>query len=184
AHDLLPLPYTDETIEHVAGRVREVQDALERPILLENVSSYLTYHDSRFTEWEFLAAVVERADSYVLLDVNNIYVSAFNHRFDPLEYLRAIPVERVVQFHLAGHSDRGSHLLDTHDHPIVDPVWDLYAEAVRRFGSLSTLIERDDAIPEFPEVAAEAERARRVQWQIDAESDRDRRHDLAADQRA
>jgi len=184
AHDLLPLPYTEETIEHVARRVREVQDFLERPILLENVSSYLTYQASRLSEWEHLAAVAERSGCYILLDVNNIYVSAFNHRFDPLEYLRGVPADRVVQFHLAGHTDKGNHLLDTHDHPIIDPVWSLYAEAVKRFGPLTTLIERDDHIPEFPEVAAEAARARAIQLEVDAESHRDAGNLLAADQRA
>jgi uncharacterized protein (UPF0276 family) len=170
AHDLLPLPYTEETIDHVASRIRTVQDFLERPILLENVSSYLSYQDSVFTEWDCLAEVARRADCCLLLDVNNVYVSAFNHRFDALEYLDAMPIERVVQFHLAGHTNKESHLLDTHDHPIVDGVWSLYAHAVRRFGSLSTSIERDERIPELPEVAAEAERARRIQLEIDAES--------------
>lgn len=184
AHDLLPLPYTEETIRHVAARVRTVQDFLERPLLLENVSSYLTYCDSTFQEWEFLAEISRRADSFILLDVNNIYVSAFNHGFDALEYLRGIPLDRVVQFHLAGYTDEGTHLLDTHDHPITDPVWRLYAEAVRRFGPLSTLIERDDRIPELPEVAAEAEAARRIQLQIDAETDRHSTALLAADSRA
>ncbi len=184
AHDLLPLPYTEETIAHVAERVKRVQDFLERPILIENVSSYLSYQDSIFAEWECLAEIALRADCYLLLDVNNVYVSAFNHRFDAVEYLRAIPVERVVQFHLAGHTDNGNHLLDTHDHPIVDPVWRLYAEAVRRFGSLSTLIERDEHIPEFPEVAAEAEHARQIQWEVDGRSRRDPSDPLAADHRA
>ena len=184
AHDLLPLPYTEETIEHVASRVRTVQDFLERPILLENVSSYLTYRDSVFTEWDCLAEVARRADCYLLLDVNNVYVSAFNHRFDAIEYLDAMPTERVVQFHLAGHTNKESHLLDTHDHPIVDGVWSLYAHAVRRFGPLSTLIERDEHIPELPEVAAEADAARRIQLEIDAESRGHSADLLAADQRA
>ncbi len=170
AHDLLPLPYTEETIDHVVARVRAVQDFLERPLVLENVSSYLTYRDSTIPEWEWVAEIARRADCYLLLDVNNVYVSAFNHRFDPLEYLRGIPVDRVVQFHLAGHTDNGSHLLDTHDHPIGDPVWQLYREAVRRFGPLSTLIERDDRIPELSVVAAEAEAARRIQLEIDGQA--------------
>ncbi|MGH7857797.1 MAG: multinuclear nonheme iron-dependent oxidase, partial [Candidatus Binatia bacterium] len=129
----------------------------------ENVSSYLTYTASTVPEWEFLTEVVRRADCYVLLDVNNIYVSSFNHRFDPIDYLNGVPVERVAQFHLAGHTDNGNHLLDTHDHDVPDPVWRLYEEAVRRFGPVSTLIERDDRIPEFPETAAEAEHARGIQ---------------------
>jgi len=184
AHDLLPLPYTEETIEHVVARVRLVQDFLERPIVLENVSSYLTYRDSTGSEWDCLAEIARRADCYILLDVNNVYVSAFNHRFDAMDYLLAIPVDRVVQFHLAGHTDNGTHLLDTHDHPIIDPVWRLYAAAVRRFGPLSTLIERDDHIPELPEVAAEAEHARRIQKQVDDEAFAEPRAFLADDQRA
>ena len=184
AHDLLPLPYTEETIDHVVRRVRTVQDFLERRILLENVSSYLTYRDSTLSEWQCLAEVARRADCLLLLDVNNVYVSAYNHRFDAREYLDAVPVERVAQFHLAGHTRNESHLLDTHDHPIVDEVWDLYAHALRRFGALSTLIERDDRIPEFPEVAAEAEAARRIQLEVDAESGRDATRVLAADHRA
>jgi uncharacterized protein len=183
AHDLLPLPHTEATIEHVASRVRAVQDILERPIVLENVSSYLTYRESDLTEWDFLAEIARRTGCFILLDVNNVYVSSFNHRFDPLDYLRGIPVDRVVQFHLAGHTDKGTHLLDTHDHPIIDPVWRLYAEAVRRYGPLSTLIERDDRIPEFSEVAAEAKEARRIQAEIYGEAHTDSGRLLAVDQR-
>jgi len=161
-HDLLPLPYTEEAVRHVAERVRQVQDALGRRILLENVSTYLEYQHSTMPEWEFLRAVVEQADCGILLDVNNIFVSAFNHGFSSSAYLQAIPVERVHQFHLAGHSDRGAYLHDTHDHPVPDGVWALYAEAVRRFGAVSTLVEWDDHIPEFPVVHAEALRARRL----------------------
>ncbi len=160
-HDLLPLPYTEEALRRVAARIREVQEILERPILIENVSSYMEFTISTLSEWEFLAAVAEEADCGILLDINNIYVSAFNHRFDPLVYIDAIPVERVVQFHLAGHSDHGTYLLDTHDHPVREEVWSLYEYAVRRFGEVSTLIEWDDNIPEFTELAATAERAGR-----------------------
>ena len=160
-HDLLPLPYTEEALRHVARRIREVQEILERRILIENVSSYMEFTTSTLSEWEFLAAVTEEADCGILLDINNIYVSAFNHRFDPLVYIDAIPAERVVQFHLAGHSDHGTYLLDTHDHPVRDEVWSLYEYAVRRFGEISTLIEWDDNIPEFPELAAAADDARR-----------------------
>ncbi len=159
-HDLLPLPYTDDTVTHVARRIRDTQDMLERHILIENVSSYLSYTHSTLTEWEFLAAVAETADCGILLDINNIFVSAFNHRFDARRYIDAIPIERVVQFHLAGHSDHGAYLLDTHDHPIRAEVWDLYEYAVRRFGPVATLIERDDNIPEFEELQAEANEAR------------------------
>jgi len=160
-HDLVPLPYTEEALRHVVRRIREVQEFLERPILIENVSSYMEFTTSTLSEWEFLASVAEEAGCGILLDINNIYVNAFNHRFDPQVYIDAIPAERVVQFHLAGHSDHGTYLLDTHDHPVRDEVWSLYEYAVRRFGEVSTLIERDDNIPEFAELAASAEEARR-----------------------
>ena len=160
-HDLLPLPYTEETVRYVAGRIREVQDVLERTMLIENVSSYMAFRASRLTEWEFLSAVAEEADCAILLDINNIFVSAFNHRFDARGYIDAVPADRVVQFHLAGHSDHGSYLLDTHDHPIRPEVWALYEHAVRRFGRIPTLIEWDDNIPEFEVLAAAADEARR-----------------------
>jgi uncharacterized protein (UPF0276 family) len=159
-HDLLPLPYTEEALAHVVERVRTVQDFLGRRILLENVSSYVAFRDSRLTEWEFLREVAERADCLILLDVNNIYVSAVNHEFEPLAYLGAIPAERVQQIHLAGHEDHGDYLVDTHDHPVPDPVWQLYAAAVRRMGPVSTMIERDDHIPPLAELCAELEQAR------------------------
>jgi uncharacterized protein len=159
-HDLLPLPYTEETVSHVAGRIRRVQEILERPILIENVSSYMAFRSSRLEEWEFLSAVAEEADCGILLDLNNIFVSAFNHRFDPVRYIDAVPADRVVQFHLAGHSDHGSYLLDTHDHPIRPEVWALYEHAVRRFGRVPTLIEWDDNIPGFEVLAAAAAEAR------------------------
>jgi uncharacterized protein len=159
-HDLLPLPFTEEAVQHTARRIREVQDFLGRRLLIENVSSYLTYADSRLTEWEFLTAVAELADCAILLDLNNIFVNAFNHRFDPHRYIDAVPPERVVQFHLAGHADHGSYLLDTHDHPICPAVWELYEYAVRRLGAVSTLIEWDDNIPDFMVLAASAAEAR------------------------
>ena len=161
-HDLLPLPYTEEALANVVQRIRTVQDILERRILLENVSSYVTFRDSRLTEWEFLKTVAEQADCLILLDVNNIYVSSVNHVFDPHDYLNAIPVERVQQIHLAGHEDHGDYLIDTHDHPVPDPVWDLYAAAVRRFGNISTMIERDANIPPLEELCAELSAARRL----------------------
>jgi uncharacterized protein (UPF0276 family) len=161
-HDLMPLPYTDEALKHVAARVRTVQDILGRRILLENVSSYVTFRDSRLTEWDFLRTVAEEADCLILLDVNNIYVSSINHEFDPREYLRAIPVERVQQMHLAGHQNHGDYLIDTHDHPVSDPVWALYADAVRRFGRISTMIERDANIPPLGELQDELMAARRT----------------------
>jgi len=161
-HDLMPLPYNEEAIHHVAERVRQVQDFLGRRILLENVSSYLTYRHSQMSEWEFYTAVVEEADCLMLLDVNNIHVSAVNHGFDPHEYLNGVPVERVWQFHLAGHTDYGNFIIDTHDQPIVEPVWALYAHALDRFGAVSTMIERDDNMPPFDELLAELAEARAI----------------------
>lgn len=161
-HDLLPLPYTEEALAHVAARVARVQDLLGRRILLENVSSYVRYAQSQLSEWEFLAALSERADCDILLDVNNIHVSAFNHEFDPHTYLAAIPPSRVKQIHLAGHSHLGTHIIDTHDHPIVGDVWALYAEALRRFGPVPTMIERDDDIPPYAELVAELDQARQI----------------------
>jgi uncharacterized protein len=161
-HDLLPLPYTEEALANVVERVRTVQDVLDRRILLENVSSYVTYRDSQLTEWDFLREIAERADCLILLDVNNIYVSSVNHEFDPLDYLNAIPVERVQQIHLAGHENHGDYLIDTHDHPVPDPVWELYSTAVRRFGCISTMIERDDNIPALEELCSELNVAREL----------------------
>ncbi|MFI5396296.1 MAG: DUF692 domain-containing protein [Candidatus Binatia bacterium] len=161
-HDLLPLPYTEEAIKHVIRRVQRVQDALGRRILLENVSTYLQYRHSTMPEWEFLGGVAERADCGILLDINNIFVSAFNHGFSALDYVDNVPAARVHQFHLAGHSDKGSFLHDTHDHPVASAVWDLYAHAVRRFGPVSTLIEWDDRIPPFAVLQAEADHAKKV----------------------
>lgn len=161
-HDLLPLPYTEEALAHVAARVERVQEVLGRRILLENVSSYVRYAESQLSEWEFLAALSERADCDILLDVNNIYVSAFNHEFDPRAYLAAIPPARVKQIHLAGHSHMGTHIIDTHDHPVIDDVWTLYAEALRRFGPVPTMIERDDDIPPYADLVAELDHARRI----------------------
>lgn len=162
SHDLLPLPYNEESIHHVVTRVKQVQDFLGRSILLENVSSYLTYNDSTLTEWEFLAAIAEEADCFILLDINNIYVSARNHGFQALTYLDGIPPERVIQFHLAGHTDQGRYVIDTHDQPIADPVWELYGEAVKRFGRISTLIERDDNIPTLAALVDELNHAREI----------------------
>ena len=159
-HDLLPLPYTEEAIGHVAERVRTVQDFLGRRILLENVSSYVEFCDSQLSEWQFLAEIAARADCLILLDVNNIYVSSVNHEFDPLAYLRGIPAARVQQIHLAGHENHGSYLVDTHDHPVPDPVWQLYAQALSHCGAVSTMIERDDHIPPLEELCAELEQAR------------------------
>ncbi|MEN8214719.1 MAG: DUF692 domain-containing protein [Pseudomonadota bacterium] len=169
AHDLLPLPYTEEVIRHVVERVGRAQEFLGRRLLLENVSSYVTYSDSEMTEWEFLSAIAERADCLILLDVNNIYVSAVNHEFDPLDYLHGVPVDRVQQYHIAGHSDYTDYVIDTHDAEIIDPVWDLYAEAVKRFDNVSTMIERDDNIPDLKVLLAELDKAREIAGQKDSE---------------
>jgi uncharacterized protein (UPF0276 family) len=159
-HDLLPLPYTEEALAWVVARVGRIQDILGRQILLENVSSYLAFHASEMSEWEFLREVAERADCAILLDINNIYVSSVNHGFDALAYLKAMPKDRVRQFHLAGHSDRGGHLIDTHYHPIAPAVWELYRAALAHFGTVPTMIERDDNIPALSELVAELEIAR------------------------
>ena len=161
-HDLLPLPFTAEALDHVAGRVHRVQEVLGRPLVLENVSSYVAFADSAMAEWEFLAELAGRTGCGLLLDVNNVYVSARNHGFDPRDFLAGIPAAAVRQFHLAGHSDLGTHVIDTHDEAVRDEVWDLYADAVRRFGPVATMIERDDAIPPFAELVAELDRARAV----------------------
>jgi uncharacterized protein (UPF0276 family) len=166
AHDLLPLPYTERSLDHVVGRLQRVQERLGRPIALENPSSYVSFRQSSIPEWEFLAEVARRSGCGILLDVNNIYVSSKNHGFDPYGYLDGIPAGKIWQFHLAGHSNKGRYLLDTHDHPVPDPVWDLYAEAVRRFGAVSTLIEWDDKIPGFERLEEESEHARRLQDEV------------------
>ena len=165
-HDLLPLPYTEEALAHVVARIRQVQDVLGRRILMENVSSYVSFSQSQLTEWDFLREVAERADCLILLDVNNIYVSSVNHEFDPLTYLAAMPAARVQQIHLAGHENHGDYLIDTHDHPVPDPVWELYAAALRHCGPVATMIERDDNIPPLAELVAELEQARVVSAQV------------------
>jgi uncharacterized protein (UPF0276 family) len=162
SHDLLPLPFTTEAVRNTASKVRRVQDALGRPILLENISSYVEYRDSEMAEWEFVAAVADEADCFLLLDVNNVYVNARNHGFDPGRYLEGLPVGRVRQFHLAGHEDHQEFVIDTHDSPICDPVWALFRRAVERFGPQPTLIERDANVPPLEELLAEARRAEAV----------------------
>jgi len=160
-HDLLPLPYTEEAVRHVAGRIRRVQDLLGRRLVIENVSTYVEAQ-APMTEWEFVGAVAEEADCDLLVDVNNIYVSARNHRLDPIQYLRRLPPARVRQFHLAGHRDYGDHCIDTHDHPVCDAVWELYRRAVQLFGDIPAMIERDDRIPPLDELLDELQRARNV----------------------
>jgi uncharacterized protein len=160
-HDLLPMPYTFQAAKATARKIRQAQDFLEIPLAVENVSSYAEFHISEMTEWEFLNEVVEFAACGILLDVNNIYVSSRNHRFDPREYLNAVPPERVMQIHLAGHSKFEKYILDTHDHPVIGPVWKLYERAIERCGPTPTLLEWDDRIPSFEEVHAEALKAQK-----------------------
>jgi uncharacterized protein (UPF0276 family) len=155
-HDLLPMPYTFEAAKITASKIRHAMSFLEVPIAVENVSSYAEFHVSEMTEWEFLNEVVEQADCGILLDVNNIYVSSRNHDFDPYEYVNSVPPERVAQIHIAGHSNFQKYILDTHDHPVIDPVWKLYEHAISRFGPTATLLEWDDRIPSFERVHSEA----------------------------
>ncbi len=165
-HDLLPLPLTEETLRHLAGRVRKVQEFLGRRVLLENVSSYLTYAHSEMTEWEFLSELARRADCGLLLDVNNIHVSAVNQGFNPLDYLNGVPADRVGYMHLAGPSEADGFLIDTHDHPVPGPVWELFAAAAARFPKAPALIEWDDKIPPFPRLLAEAAKAEKIQTRV------------------
>jgi uncharacterized protein (UPF0276 family) len=159
SHDLLPLPFTEEAVETAAQKIRQVQDILGRRILVENVSTYLRYRHGTMTEWEFVSAVAEQAGCGLLLDVNNVHVNSVNHGFDPSAYLEGIPEGLVGQYHLAGHEDHGDHLIDTHDHPVPEPVWSLFAFALRRFGPKPALIEWDALIPELPALLGEAQRA-------------------------
>lgn len=159
-HDLLPMPYTFEAARLTAEKIRQVRDFVEVPVVVENVSSYAEFHVSEMEEWEFLNEVVERADCGILLDVNNIYVSAFNHGFDPRVYLAAVPFDRVVQMHVAGHTNHGTHVIDSHIGPVVDDVWRLFGDAYRLGGGTSVLLEWDAEIPSFDETHAEALRAR------------------------
>jgi uncharacterized protein (UPF0276 family) len=162
SHDLLPLPYNEATINHVAERVRQVQDYLGRQILLENLSSYVTYNESEMPEWEFFNEIASRADCLVLLDINNIFVSAHNHHFDPIDYIKGMDGERIMQFHLAGHSYSGDMIIDTHDHDVCNDVWDLYKKALEHYGAVSTMIERDDNIPEFSVLRQELSVAEKI----------------------
>ncbi len=158
-HDLLPMPYNEEALRHTAARVRQVSDSIERPLVLENPSTYLEFSSSTMSEWEFLARLLEEADCGMLLDVNNVYVSSFNHGFDPNLYIDAIPADRVVQYHLAGHTHKGTHIIDSHSDHVIDAVWELYRRAVERTGNVATLLEWDEDIPEFEVVYREALKA-------------------------
>ena len=158
-HDLLPMPYTEEALRHTTARVRQVSDFLERPLVLENPSSYVEFAASSMPEWEFLARLAEDADCGLLLDVNNVYVSSFNHGFDPDVYIDAIPADRVVQYHVAGHTNKGTHIIDTHSDHAIERVWELYRRAWKRTGPTATLYEWDENIPEFEVLLAEARKA-------------------------
>jgi uncharacterized protein (UPF0276 family) len=165
-HDLLPLPYTKEAVLHVVERTKRVQGVLERPFVLENVSSYMTFRESTMTEWDFLGEIAERADCGILLDCNNVYVSAQNHGFDATAYIDGVPHDRVVQMHLAGHTDKGRYILDTHSDHVKDEVWELYERAIGRCGAISTLVEWDDDIPEWDVLSEEAAKARRLRADV------------------
>jgi uncharacterized protein len=169
-HDLLPLPYAEATLRHVTERVQRVQDALGRRLVLENVSSYVAWSADEMTEWEFIAELLQRADCEMLLDVNNVYVSAVNHGFDAQAFIDAIPAHRVRQIHLAGHEDTGCGLIDTHDHPVADAVWALYRHALRHCGPVPTMIERDDDIPPLADLVRELNQARRIGAELAAET--------------
>jgi len=180
-HELLPLPYTEEAIAHISNRIQQVQDYLGQRILVENVSSYMQYHDSACTEWEFLNEIVQRADCDLLLDINNIYVSAINHHFDAQDYLDAIPVAQVREMHLAGYEDHGTHLLDSHSQPVHQPVWDLYQQALQRIGPVPTLIEWDQDIPEFDVLKKEAGRAQDIYDNVTGKPHEQTTHHTTAD---
>ena len=165
-HDLLPFPYTDFTLKHVADRINQVQDFLGRALLVENPSTYLDFHATEMSEWDFISGLSKQSDCDLLLDLNNIYVSATNHGFNPYEYLDAIPKDRVKEIHLAGYEEMDNYLFDTHGHPIHPPVWDLYRAALHRFGPVPTLIEWDTDIPDFPTLQSEAKKAEKLMMEI------------------
>ena len=168
-HDLLPMPYTDESLKYTIERVKTIQDFLERPIGLENASTYLEFSASNWAECDFIAALAEEADCGILLDVNNVYVSSYNHGFDPKKYIAKIPADRVIQHHLAGHTNKGTHILDTHSDYVIDTVWELYRYTYRRLGPISTLLEWDASIPSFDIVHAEALKAKSYRESVDEE---------------
>lgn len=178
-HDLYPLPYTEAALDVVVRNVQIAQEALQRPLVLENVSSYVSFSASEMTEWEFIRAVCQRTGCRLLLDVNNIYVSSVNHGFDPHAFVEGIPAERVQQIHLAGHTDHGDHIVDTHDHPVADPVWALYAHALARVGPVATMIERDDHIPPLSELVVELDHARSIASKATASPQREPAGSLA-----
>jgi uncharacterized protein (UPF0276 family) len=168
-HDLLPIPYTQEALDHIVERISRVQDFLKRPLIVENASTYVTFRQSEMDEWSFISEMAERADCLLLLDINNVFVSCFNHGFDAQQFVDGVPLERVQQFHMAGHTDNETHRVDTHDQPICEEVWALYERARRRFGNVSAMIERDDNFPPFAELLAELSRLREIDRAIAAE---------------
>jgi uncharacterized protein len=180
-HDLLPVPYTNEALNHVVERINQVQDFLDRPFTLENVSSYVTFGESEMSEWDFVSEVAKRTGCWLLFDVNNVYVSAFNHDFSADEFLNGVPKDRIVQFHVAGHSHEESHIIDTHDHPVCPEVWDLYRKAVETFGPVSTMIERDDNIPPLAELVDELQQARAIAHQVLGDSAKPKTRLMAAE---
>ena len=165
-HDLLPFPYTEEALDHITERVNIVQDVLERPFTLENVSTYVSFTQSEMTEWDFIAELTKRTGCWLLLDVNNVYVSAFNHDYSAEDFINGIPDDRVVQFHMAGHSDHETYIVDTHDAPVRNEVWELYRACLKRFGPVSSIIERDDNIPPLAEMLPELEKLRTIGQEI------------------
>jgi uncharacterized protein (UPF0276 family) len=171
-HDLLPIPYTQEALTHIVDRIKRVQDFLGRRLVVENASTYVTFHESEMDEWAFVKEMAERADCLLLLDVNNVFVSGFNHGFDAEHFIESVPVERVVRLHMAGHTDSETHKIDTHDQPVCEEVWALYEKARRRFGDVSVMIERDDNFPPFPELLAELQRTREIAAKVATEQSR------------
>lgn len=171
-HDLLPFPYTREALDHVVARIQHVQDVLKRPLALENVSTYVQFRNSEMPEWEFISEMTKRTGCWLVFDVNNVYVSAFNHEYDPYEFIAGIPSDRVVQFHLAGHEHNMTHIIDTHDALVCDEVWTLYKAALNRFGPVSTIIERDDDIPPLPVMLEELDKARALADEVFCPSDK------------
>lgn len=167
-HDLLPIPYTREALDHIVDRIRRVQDYLKRPLVVENASTYVSFVASEMSEPEFISEMAQRADCLLLLDVNNVFVSSFNHGYDPVAVIDGVPVDRVVQFHMAGHTDKGTHRVDTHDQPVCDEVWKLYEHARRRFGDVSAMIERDDNFPPFSELLDELQQMRDIDARVAA----------------
>jgi uncharacterized protein (UPF0276 family) len=165
-HDLIPLPYTENVVKHIVDRISQVQDYLGQQLVIENVSSYLQFKSTDMTEWDFINEVTRLSDCKLLLDVNNIYVSAINHKFKAEEYLFAMPVDRVAEIHLAGYEDRGTHLLDTHSRPVTEPVWDLFEKAIEHVGNVPVLIEWDNDIPSLERVTKESLKAQKIQQKV------------------